>query len=123
MLVIGLIKEAKIPADNRVALIPSQCRWLHRNTKIKIVIQSCETRCYKDSEYLQAGVEVLDDNIAVGFKYLLIESYNLCFISSFSTITSITKSAVFIKNPIFITRHICYADCNYRHCEVLCFVY
>ena len=45
----------------------------------------------------KGSVEVLDDNIAVGFKYLLIESYNLCFISSFSTITSITKSAVFIK--------------------------
>jgi len=61
MLIIGLIKEAKIPADNRVALTPSQCRWLHRNTEIKIVVQSCETRCYKDSEYIQAGVEVTDD--------------------------------------------------------------
>ncbi len=61
MLVIGLIKESKIPADNRVALVPSQCRWLHRNTDIKVVVQSCETRCYKDAEYLQAGVEVVDD--------------------------------------------------------------
>jgi alanine dehydrogenase len=72
MLVIGLIKEAKIPADNRVALIPSQCRWLHRNTEIKIVVQSCETRCYKDAEYLQAGVEVVNDishcDILLGIK-------------------------------------------------------
>jgi alanine dehydrogenase len=72
MLIIGLIKEAKIPVDNRVALIPSQCRWLQRNTTIKIVVQGCETRCYKDSEYLQAGVEVVDDlshcDILMGIK-------------------------------------------------------
>ena len=61
MLVIGLIKEAKIPADNRVALTPSQCRWLQRNATVKIVVQSCETRCYKDAEYKQAGVDVTND--------------------------------------------------------------
>ena len=37
MLVIGLIKEGKTPADNRVALTPAQCRWLHSNTEIKMV--------------------------------------------------------------------------------------
>ena len=29
MIKIGLIREGKIPADNRVALIPSQCKWRH----------------------------------------------------------------------------------------------
>jgi saccharopine dehydrogenase (NAD+, L-lysine forming) len=60
MLTIGLIKEGKIPADTRVALSPAQCRWLHSNTAIKVVVQSCTTRCFKDAEYKQAGVEVLD---------------------------------------------------------------
>ncbi len=31
MLKIGLIREGKIPADNRVALTPAQCKWLHKN--------------------------------------------------------------------------------------------
>ena len=31
MIRIGLIRETKIPADNRVALIPSQCKWLQKN--------------------------------------------------------------------------------------------
>jgi len=72
MLVIGLIKESKKPQDNRVALTPSQCRWLQRNTEIKIIVQSCETRCYKDSEYLQAGVVITDDlsecDVLMGIK-------------------------------------------------------
>lgn len=72
MLVIGLIKESKIPADNRVALTPSQCRWLQRNTDLKIVVQSCPTRCYKDAEYIQAGMDVTDDmshcDVLMGIK-------------------------------------------------------
>ena len=31
MLKIGLIREGKIPADNRVALTPSQCKWIQKN--------------------------------------------------------------------------------------------
>lgn len=61
MIKIGLIKEGKIPADNRVALTPSQCRWLHKNSQFKIVVQACSTRCYKDEEYKQAGVDVVDN--------------------------------------------------------------
>ena len=31
MLRIGLIREGKNPPDNRVALTPSQCKWIHEN--------------------------------------------------------------------------------------------
>ena len=72
MLTIGLIKEGKIPADTRVALSPAQCRWLHKNTDIKISVQNCETRCFKDAEYIQAGVEIVEDisncDILMGIK-------------------------------------------------------
>ena len=62
MLSIGLIREGKIPADNRVALTPSQCKWIHKNAAgIKIVLQSCPTRCFTDREYQLAGVEVKED--------------------------------------------------------------
>jgi saccharopine dehydrogenase (NAD+, L-lysine forming) len=62
MLRIGLIREGKVPADNRVALTPSQCKWLHKqNAGVQIVVQSCPTRCFTDREYQRAGVELRED--------------------------------------------------------------
>lgn len=62
MLLIGLIREGKIPADSRVALGPLQCKWLQENhTDIRIKVQSSPNRCFKDSEYIQAGIEVTED--------------------------------------------------------------
>ena len=41
MIKIGLIKEGKIPADNRVALTPAQCKWIHKNLdSVQIIVQS-----------------------------------------------------------------------------------
>jgi len=61
MLKIGLIKEGKIPADNRVALTPAQCRWIQQNKSISVVVQRSSTRCYTDDEYIKAGIEVMDN--------------------------------------------------------------
>ena len=62
MIKIGLLREGKIPADNRVALTPAQCKWIHKNAPdLRVVAQSSPDRCYSDKEYLAAGVEVLDD--------------------------------------------------------------
>lgn len=62
MLVIGLIREGKIPPDNRVALIPAQCKWLiSRFADIKIKIQSSPNRCFSDEEYIHAGFEITED--------------------------------------------------------------
>ncbi len=61
MTLIGLIREEKIPADNRVALTPAQCKWIHRNsTTVRIVAQSSDNRCFSNKEYQSAGVEVRD---------------------------------------------------------------
>ena len=72
MLIIGLIREGKIPADNRVALTPSQCRWLLRNIDCRIVVQPSEKRCYTDNEYQQSGVTLQEDlrdcNLLLGIK-------------------------------------------------------
>ena len=61
MLKIGLIREGKIPSDNRVALTPLQCKWLKENKNISIVVQHSENRCYSDAEYIKAGIEVKED--------------------------------------------------------------
>ena len=73
MLTIGLIREGKIPADNRVALTPAQCKWLHKNIAgITVVVQHSDTRCFTDEEYAMAGVEVAEDishcNVLMGIK-------------------------------------------------------
>ena len=73
MLKIGLIREDKSPADNRVALTPAQCKWIHKNSEtVKVIVQSSLTRCFTDKEYTAAGIEVkneLDDcTILFGIK-------------------------------------------------------
>jgi len=72
MLKIGLIKEGKVPPDNRVALTPLQCKWIMENKNISIMAQHSETRCYSDTEYEKAGIEVKEDvsecDILLGIK-------------------------------------------------------
>ena len=70
---IGLLKEGKIPPDNRVALTPAQCKWLHKNFPgIRILAQSAPHRCYTDAEYKRAGVELREElgecDILLGIK-------------------------------------------------------
>ena len=90
MLKIGLIREGKIPADNRVALTPAHCRWMAKNQPgVKIIVQPCELRCFSDREYTMAGVEVrenIDDcDILMGIKEvpvnMLIEGKTYLFFS------------------------------------------
>jgi len=78
MLTIGLIREGKIPADNRVALTPAQCKWLHKNfDTIRVVAQHCDFRCFSDKEYEMAGVTVKEDvsgcDVLMGIKEVPVE--------------------------------------------------
>lgn len=73
MLRIGLLKEKKIPPDNRVALTPLQCKWLQKEFPgLKILAQSSTHRCFSDKEYQRAGIEVVEDlmhcDILLGIK-------------------------------------------------------
>ena len=70
---IGLIREGKITADNRVSLTPAQCKWIHKNAPhVQIIAQSSPHRCFSDREYQSAGVEVKEDvsdcDILLGIK-------------------------------------------------------
>jgi len=83
MLTIGLIREGKIPVDNRVALTPSQCNWIHDNfTDIKLIVQHSPHRCFSDEEYRHAGIEVKEDvsgcDILMGIKEVPIEMLIPC---------------------------------------------
>jgi alanine dehydrogenase len=73
MIKIGLIREGKTPQDNRVALTPAQCKWIHKNSEeVRVLAQSSSGRCFTDREYAAAGVEVKDDlsdcDILLGIK-------------------------------------------------------
>jgi saccharopine dehydrogenase (NAD+, L-lysine-forming) len=73
MTTIGLLREGKIPPDNRVALTPAQCKWIQKNAPdLKVVAQTSSDRCYSDKEYRSAGVEVREDladcDILLGIK-------------------------------------------------------
>ncbi len=73
MIKIGLIREGKKPADNRVALTPSQCKWILKNSSaITIIVQPSANRCFSDREYVAAGAEVKEDlagcSILMGIK-------------------------------------------------------
>ena len=73
MLKFGLIREGKIPSDNRVALSPAQCKFINKTQEgIEVVVQQSDSRCYSDQEYKMAGVEVKEDisdcDILLGIK-------------------------------------------------------
>ncbi len=73
MPVIGLIKEGKVPIDNRVALTPKQCRYLIDHISgLEILVESSPNRCYQDKEYEREGIPIVTDisnaDILLGIK-------------------------------------------------------
>jgi saccharopine dehydrogenase (NAD+, L-lysine forming) len=87
---IGLIREDKIPSDNRVALSPSQCKLIEKKyPDVKILVQSSPHRCFSDKEYVKAGITVKDSieecDILLGIKevppQMLIEGKTYYFFS------------------------------------------
>ena len=90
MPVIGLIKEGKVPSDNRVALSPKQCRYLlDQFPSWDIIVESSPNRCFKDKEYQNEGIKVVEDisvaDILLGIKEVpkeqLIEGKKYLFFS------------------------------------------
>jgi len=62
-----------MPTDNRVALTPAQCKWLHKNFgDVKVTVQQSSNRCYNDKEYMMAGITVQEDlshcDVLLGIK-------------------------------------------------------
>ena len=58
---IGIIKETKIPEDNRVALSPQQVAKLQSDySGCEIVVQASDVRSYRDDEYRCMGINVVE---------------------------------------------------------------
>jgi len=78
MIRIGLIREGKIPADNRVALIPAQIRQLQQTfPQLEFTIEPSPDRCFSDEEYRRAGIQLSQDlsqcDILLGIKEIPVQ--------------------------------------------------
>jgi len=75
---LGILKETKIPIDHRVPLTPTQADHLQKNNSYEVFIESSDQRCFVDSEYIDAGIKVVDDvtdcDILLGVKEVSIEN-------------------------------------------------
>jgi len=76
---IGLLKETKIPVDNRVALSPAQLAALQKTyPNDEFVVQASALRAYTDEAYQEAGIPVVEDisdcDILFGIKEAEIHS-------------------------------------------------
>ncbi len=76
---IGLLKETKIPIDRRVPLTPMHSvGLLEKYPEFDLVAQKSDIRCYKDSEYIEAGIPVADDisdcDLLAGVKEVAIDT-------------------------------------------------
>lgn len=59
---IGILREGKVPPDQRVPLTPAQCaEMLTRFPYIELAVQPSDVRRITDAEYRDAGVELQED--------------------------------------------------------------
>ena len=77
-MIIGILKEGKIPIDKRTPLTPEQCKCLMDSyDSLQIIVQKSNFRCFSDQEYIDQGVEVDDDvsgaDVLLGIKEVPIE--------------------------------------------------
>ena len=75
---IGLIKEGKTPLDKRVPLSPKQCKWINNNyPNLELVVQKSHIRRYKDKEYSNLGIKLVDQvydcDVLLGVKEVPID--------------------------------------------------
>jgi hypothetical protein len=58
---IGILEEGKIPADERVAFTPLQCKEILSTYNCEIYLQRSKVRRIPDSEYVEAGLNLVND--------------------------------------------------------------
>jgi saccharopine dehydrogenase (NAD+, L-lysine-forming) len=73
MIKVGILREGKIPHDQRVPFTPEQCVMIMQEyPEIDIVIQPSDWRCFKNDEYDKAGIKLQEDisdrDILMGIK-------------------------------------------------------
>jgi alanine dehydrogenase len=77
---IGLVMETKNPPDKRVAIPPAQVKELKSQfPNVEVVAQPSDLRCFKDCEYVDAGIELRNDlsdcDLLIGVKEVKIDAF------------------------------------------------
>ena len=70
---IGILREERSSVDNRVPLTPTQCKQLQEQfPSLTLFVQSSNVRCFKDTEYQDLGIQLVDDisncDVLLGIK-------------------------------------------------------
>ena len=60
MIKVGITKEYKIPNDFRTPFTPKQSKIIDDSSNFRLVCQRSEIRCYKDDEYLENKISLVD---------------------------------------------------------------
>jgi len=72
MINIGILKEYKIPNDYRVPFTPNQAKEIKELDGFNVVCQKSEIRCYKEEEYKEQGISIVnkldESDIIFGIK-------------------------------------------------------
>ncbi len=76
---IGIIKERKSPPDKRVVLSPQKCKeLLNTFSELEIVVESSDIRAFSDQDYLDVGIQVVDNvddcDVLLGVKEVPIDA-------------------------------------------------
>jgi saccharopine dehydrogenase (NAD+, L-lysine forming) len=76
---LGIIREGKIPPDKRAPFTPQQAEEIgDLFPQVKVVCEHSDIRCYKDEEYENLGIEVVqsiaDCDILMGIKEVPVEN-------------------------------------------------
>lgn len=60
-MLIGIIREGKVPPDARVLFTPEQCVQIQRDYDVQLIVQPSPGRCIPDDAYRQVGIAVQED--------------------------------------------------------------
>jgi len=75
---IGILREGKVPPDERVALTPKQCKKLKlQYPDLDIIVQPSKIRAYRDNSYVKHGLTLNEDlsdcDVLIGVKEVNID--------------------------------------------------
>ncbi|SHF83643.1 Alanine dehydrogenase [Mariniphaga anaerophila] len=75
---LGILREGKTPADNRVPLTPEQCVEVQKKFPgVRVLVQTSDVRCFSDEEYREKGIPVQEDvsdcDVLMGVKEVIVD--------------------------------------------------
>ena len=75
---VGILRETKNPPDRRVVVSPKEAKlMIEKFSNIDLYVQTSDYRCFKDEEYAQLGLKLVEDvshcDILMGVKEVAID--------------------------------------------------